>query len=57
MQALILANYEKELAAAIAEDPKGEFCNICGCKNTFVDDCGWFYNEIEGKGYLPVCQS
>lgn len=56
MNKLILINQEKELASALVEDPKGEFCNVCGCRNTFVDDCGWFYNEVVGKGYVPVCK-
>ncbi|TXG80991.1 MAG: hypothetical protein E6R13_07200 [Spirochaetes bacterium] len=55
VQKLVLADLKKNLTAAIAEDPSGEFCNVCGCKNTFVDDCGWFYNEVPGKGYVPVC--
>lgn len=57
VQQLTLVSFRKDLAIAIAEDPNGEFCNVCGCRNTFVDDCGWFYNEVPGKGYVPVCKN
>lgn len=47
---------KKYLEQALIEDPTGEFCAQCGELNTFADDCGFFYNEIEDKGYVAVCE-
>lgn len=43
---------------AVKSDPNGKLCATCGKENTFVDDCGFFFqDDNDGKGYAARCRN
>ena len=46
-----------ELLRAIKKDPSGLTCGRCEKDNFYCDDLGWFYETVEHKGYIAICES
>lgn len=48
----------KWLNQAKLDDPSGRICGHCGLKNSWCDDCGWFYmTDDPSKDTLPTCEA